>query len=414
MLVTGHNPDQIAFGNTLTDDAHPGRQFHYILSNPPYGVDWKKYQDRVREEHLTLGANGRFGPGLPRVSDGQLLFLLHMVSKMRNDEQGSRIGIVMNASPLFSGGAGSGESEIRRWMLENDLIEAIVALPTDLFYNTGIQTFVWLLNNRKAPGRRRKVQLIDATSERFWQPMRKSLGSKRREIPKDARDEIVRMYEDMLNGGSAYDEFSKIFDFEDFGYREIRVERPLRLSFQVTDERLQALALDRTVLRLSDGERDGLLEFLRASFTDEDIFMSRKSFEKALSQHAKSSNRKIGPPIRKAILNLFAERNENADPCVDSDGRPEPDTNLRDHELVPLTENWLDFFAREVRPFVPDAWVDELYRDERDKSTGRIGFEINFNRFFFKYAPPRPLQEINKEMKQLEADIAALLSEIAA
>ena len=247
MLVTGHNPEQIAFGNTLTEDAHTGKTFHYMLSNPPYGVDWKKYQDPIRAEHETKGFDGRFGPGLPRISDGQLLFLLHMISKMRDDEQGSRIGIVMNGSPLFTGGAGSGESEIRRWMLEKDWVEAIVALPTDLFYNTGISTYVWLLNNRKPKARRGKVQLIDASSERFWKSMRKSLGSKRREIPEAARHEIVRIYAEMLNGGGAYGEFSKIFDTTDFGYREIRVERPLRLNFQVTPERLARLAKEKAV-----------------------------------------------------------------------------------------------------------------------------------------------------------------------
>jgi type I restriction enzyme M protein len=183
MLVTGHDPEQIAFGNTLTQDAHKDKRFHYMLSNPPYGVDWKKYQDPIKNEAETLGFAGRFGAGTPRMSDGQLLFLQHMISKMRDDEIGSRIGIVMNGSPLFTGGAGSGESEIRRWMLENDWVEAIVALPTDLFYNTGIQTYVWLLTNRKPPVRRGKVQLIDASGERFWKAMRKSLGSKRREIP---------------------------------------------------------------------------------------------------------------------------------------------------------------------------------------------------------------------------------------
>ena len=232
MLVTGHDPEQIAFGNTLTNDAHRGKTFHYMLSNPPYGVDWKKYQDPIDEEAEALGKDGRFGAGLPRVSDGQLLFLQHMVSKMRQDEVGSRIGIVMNGSPFFTGGAGSGESEIRRWMLENDWVEAIVALPTDLFYNTGIQTYVWLLTNRKPKVRRGKVQLIDASSERFWKPMRRSLGSKRREIPEESRKEIVRIYARMLNGNGEYAEFSKIFNVSDFGYREIRVERPLRRSFK--------------------------------------------------------------------------------------------------------------------------------------------------------------------------------------
>jgi type I restriction enzyme M protein len=217
MLVTGHDPENIAFGNTLTQDAHPQRKFHYMVSNPPYGVDWKKYADPIKAEAENLGMSGRFGAGLPRISDGQLLFLQHMISKMRDDEQGSRIGIVMNGSPLFTGGAGSGESEIRRWMLENDWVEAIIALPTDLFYNTGIQTYVWLLSNRKQADRRGKVQLIDASGERFWKSMRKSLGSKRREITDEACDEITRIYSEMLNGGGEHADVSKIFATTDFG-----------------------------------------------------------------------------------------------------------------------------------------------------------------------------------------------------
>jgi type I restriction enzyme M protein len=217
MLVTGHDPEQIAFGNTLTHDAHKGRRFHYMLSNPPYGVDWKKYADPIKDEHERLGRNGRFGAGLPRISDGQLLFLQHMISKMRDDEAGSRIGIVMNGSPLFTGGAGSGESEIRRWMLENDWIEAIVALPSELFYNTGIQTYVWLLTNRKEAKRRGKVQLIDASGERFWRPMRKSLGSKRREIRDEAREMIGHIFHEMANGDGKWTDVSKIFDTSDFG-----------------------------------------------------------------------------------------------------------------------------------------------------------------------------------------------------
>jgi len=241
MLVTGHNPENIAYGNTLTQDAHANRKFHYMLSNPPYGVDWKKYADAIKEEAAEQGMSGRFGAGLPRISDGQLLFLQHMISKMRNDEQGSRIGIVMNGSPLFTGGAGSGESEIRRWMLENDWVEAIIALPTDLFYNTGIQTYVWLLTNRKQPERRGKVQLIDASGERFWKSMRKSLGSKRREITDDACDEIARIYAQMLNGNGEWGDVSKIFATTDFGYREIRVERPRRVVFRGNVEQRQTL-----------------------------------------------------------------------------------------------------------------------------------------------------------------------------
>ncbi|WP_084327668.1 type I restriction-modification system subunit M [Salinarimonas rosea] len=412
MLVTGHDPEQIAFGNTLTQDAHKGKRFHYMLSNPPYGVDWKKYQDPIKTEAETLGFDGRFGAGTPRISDGQLLFLQHMISKMRDDEAGSRIGIVMNGSPLFTGGAGSGESEIRRWMLEKDWVEAIVALPTDLFYNTGIQTYVWLLTNRKPENRRGKVQLIDASSERFWSSMRKSLGSKRREIPDEARAEIVRIYAGMLNGNGEYGEFSKIFDTADFGYREIRVERPLRLNFQASQERIARLRDEKVIQRLSEDEREEIEVVLLGM--GETLFKNRDAFEKALNKALKAKGVKIGAPARKTILSALSERDEEADICTDKDGNPEPDMELRDHELVPLKEDWRDYFARDVTPFVPGAWVDESYRDARDGEIGRVGFEINFNRYFYRYVPPRPLEEIDAELRALEAEIAGLLKEVAA
>jgi type I restriction enzyme M protein len=413
MLVTGHNPEQIAFGNSLTEDAHAGLFFHYMLCNPPYGVDWKKYQDFIRAEYATLGFDGRFGPGLPRVSDGQLLFLLHMIAKMRDDEQGSRIGIVMNGSPLFTGGAGSGESEIRRWMLERDLVEAIVALPTDLFYNTGIQTYVWLLNNRKRSERRGKVQLIDASSERFWKPMRKSLGSKRREISKEGREEIVRIYAGMLDGEGEWADFSKIFATTDFGYREIRIERPLRLAFQVNDAGLEKLAADRAVMKLSEGDKERLLTALDNGLAGE-RFTNREAFSAAVDRALRGAGIAPGAGIRKAIVNAFGERDEEADLCTDAKGNPEPDPELRDTELVPLGEDWRDYLAREVTPFVPDAWVDESYRDERDQEVGRVGYEINFNRYFYTYIPPRSLEEIDAELRQLEAEIAALLQQVTA
>lgn len=411
MLVTGHDPEQIAFGNTLTQDAHKDRSFHYMLSNPPYGVDWKKYQDPIKSEAETMGFSGRFGAGTPRISDGQLLFLQHMISKMRDDEDGSRIGIVMNGSPLFTGGANSGESEIRRWMLENDWVEAIVALPTDLFYNTGIQTYVWLLTNRKPAHRRGKVQLIDASGERFWRSMRKSLGSKRREIPDEAREEIVRIYADFLNGESGASDVAKIFDTEDFGYREIRIERPLRLNFQASDERLARLADQKPFARLDPTEQDQIQIALRG--LSDQVFRNRDQFEKALGKVLKGAGLKIGAPIRKAILAALSERDEEADICRDKDGNPEPDADLRDHELVPLKEDWRGYVAREVIPFVPDAWVDENHRDARDGKVGRVGYEINFNRYFYTYVPPRPLEEIDAELKALETEIAELLKEVA-
>ncbi|MEW2912294.1 class I SAM-dependent DNA methyltransferase [Leisingera sp. JC11] len=411
MLVTGHDPENIAFGNTLTQDAHKGKQFHYMLSNPPYGVDWKKYQDPIKEEAATLGYDGRFGAGLPRISDGQLLFLQHMISKMRDDLQGSRIGIVMNGSPLFTGGAGSGESEVRRWMLENDWVEAIIALPTDLFYNTGIQTYVWLLTNRKDIARQGKVQLIDASGERFWRSMRKSLGSKRREIPEDATREIAEIYHDMLNGNSGWEDVSKIFDTTDFGYREIRVERPLKLRLEVTEEALEAVFEAKPVQRLDTVAQEAIRAAL-AALIGVGAWMDREAFLKALKVALKAEGVKIGAPVIKAIIATLGERDDEAAICRDKDGNPEPDTSLRDHELVPLGEDWRDYVAREVTPFVPDAWVDKSHCDATDGKVGRVGYEINFNRYFYTYVPPRPLEEIDAELKALEAEIAGLLKEV--
>lgn len=411
MLVTGHDPENIAFGNTLTQDAHRGKQFHYMLSNPPYGVDWKKYADPIKDEAATLGHHGRFGAGLPRISDGQLLFLQHMISKMRDDLQGSRIGIVMNGSPLFTGGAGSGESEIRRWMLENDWVEAIIALPTDLFYNTGIQTYVWLLTNRKDAARQGKVQLIDASGERFWRSMRKSLGSKRREIPEAATREIAEIYHDMLNGNSGWADVSKILDTTDFGYREIRLERPLKLRFEVTEEGLHALFEVTPVQKLDATAQESLRRALQ-SLVGDGAWLDRVAFLKALKAALKAEEAKVGAPVLKAIIAALGERDEEAKVCLDKDGNPEPDTSLRDHELVPLGEDWREYVAREVTPFVPDAWVDESHRDATDGRVGRVGYEINFNRYFYTYVPPRPLEEIDAELKALEAEIAGLLQEV--
>lgn len=410
MLVTGHDPEQIAFGNTLTNDAHRTKKFHYMITNPPYGVDWKKYQDSIKEEAETRGFDGRFGAGTPRVSDGQLLFLQHMISKMRDDEAGSRIGIVMNGSPLFTGGAGSGESDIRRWMLENDWVEAIVALPTDIFYNTGIQTYVWLLTNRKPKERQGRVQLIDASSERFWQPMRKSLGDKRREIPEEARHEIVRIYRSLTSGQAPKEwcEYSKVFDVADFGYREIRVERPLRLNFQASVERIERLKGETAFRKLSSGEQASIAAAL-ASLTPNTVFTNRGAFEKAINKAIKAAGLTLKAPVKKIILAALSERDEEADICTGSDGRPEADPDLRDYELVPLKEDWRAYIAREVIPFISNAWVDESYRDVRDGEIGRVGYEINFNRYFYQYVAPRPLKEIDIELKQLESEISELL-----
>ncbi len=412
MMVKGHDASRIAYGNTLTQDAHKGETYQYLISNPPYGVDWKRYAAPIREEAEDLGFEGRFGAGLPRISDGQFLFVQHMVSKMRDDENGSRMGIVMNGSPLFTGGAGSGESEIRRWLMEKDLVEVIIALPTDIFYNTGIQTYIWILSNRKAEERRGKVQLIDASGERFWQSMRKSLGSKRRMIGDDARAEIVRIYGDFLNGESGYGDVSKVFNTTDFGYREIRVERPLRLKFEVTEDRLQQISKHRRFAELGDAG-EGLIRSIERQLGGH-VWMDRSDFLAALNKSLKPFGKNVSAPLKKGIIDILGEMDEDAEICLDSKGEPEPDPKLRDHELVPLGEDWETYFAREVEPFVPDAWVGTSHCDATDGEVGRVGYEINFNRYFYQYVPPRPLEEIDAELKALEAEIAGLLNEVVA
>jgi type I restriction enzyme M protein len=298
-------------------------------------------------------------------------------------------------------------------MLENDWVEAIIALPTDLFYNTGIQTYVWLLTNRKDPARQGKVQLIDASGERFWKPMRKSLGSKRREIPQDATDEIARIYHDMLNGNSDWADVSKIFDTSDFGYREIRVERPLKLRVEWSEPGKEALQEAKPFQKLDADAQSKVLTLVQ-SLLSGGRWMNADNFAKAMDDLFKTSGLKIGAPVKKAILNAFAERDDEAETCTDKKGNPEADTSLRDHELVPLGEDWKGYVAREVTPFVPDAWVDEGYTDAQDDKVGRVGYEINFNRYFYQYVPPRPLAEIDAELKELEAEIAGLLKEVVA
>nr|WP_235971442.1 N-6 DNA methylase [Palleronia pontilimi] len=410
MLITGHDPENIAPESTLANDAHPEKRFHYMLSNPPYGVDWKDDQDVVKAEAESLGHEGRFGAGTPRVSDGQLLFLQHMISKMRDDEAGSRIGIVMNGSPLFTGGAASGESEIRRWILENDWVEAIVALPTNLFYNTDIQTFVWILSNRKTTNRRGKIQLIDASVDEFWTPLRKNLGQKNREIHDEARENIVRVYGSFSNDDSRESTVSKIFDVADFGYREIRIERPLQLSFQVNEERLARLRDEKAFLALGAEDQVDLLRVLGE--IPKSIFKSRKKFSDELSKVFHGLNFKVGAPVKKAILNSLSKRDQSASICTDKKGNPEPDTDLRDHEVVPLKEDWREYFEREVKPFAPDAWVDEKHIDKTDKQIGRVGYEVNFNRHFRPYRKPREIDDIDKEIFAILDSLAKNIEEM--
>ena len=430
----GRDAENVLFGSTLSNDRHAGDGFDYLIANPPYGKDWKRDQDAVRDEH-DRGASGRFSPGLPRISDGQLLFLLHMLAHLKAPAQGgSRVAIIMNGSPLFTGDAGSGESEIRRWILENDLLEALIALPEQLFYNTGIATYVWVLTNRKRPKRRRRVQLVDATS--FWNLLRKSLGAKRREVPFERKQDILRLLADFEDGATRKVErdgeerevvVSRVYPTTHFGFRKITVERPLRLDFQAGPERIARLDDERAFANLAVSRKRGAakakdeaagrkqqaaIRALLRSLPDK-LFLDRAAFEAELSEAARKATLTLAAPIRKAILSALSERNDEAAICRDRDGRPEPDPELRDTENVPLSEDVESFFEREVKPHVPDAWIDTARRDPQDGEVGLVGYEINFNRYFYEYRPPRPLEEIEADIQQVEKEIVAMLREMA-
>lgn len=407
MMLKGQDASHIVCGNSFTEDGHTGRTFDYLLANPPFGVEWKKVEHEVRREH-EKGFNGRFGAGLPRVNDGSFLFLQHMISKMKPPaEGGSRLAIVFNGSPLFTGAAGSGESEIRRWIIEHDWLEAIVALPDQLFYNTGISTYFWIVTNRKRRERRGKVQLVDARD--YWIKLRKSLGEKRKEISGEQIAEITRLYSDFVEN-----ERVKIFPNEAFGYQRITVERPLRLRFEVTGETVARLAQTKQWMKLSPREQAWLTEKLRplegTSTTD------RKALTKLLNLVPKA--------FEKPLWDVLAVPDPEAPIVTNQKGEPEPDPDLRDNENVPLPPVpviWAenpdarlagveyrtavdDYMAAEVLPYIPDAWVDH--------SKTKIGYEIPFTRHFYKYTPPRPLEEIDAEIKALEAEIQSLLQEV--
>jgi type I restriction enzyme M protein len=399
MLIKGQDVANIKFGNTLSDDQLPNEKFDYMLANPPFGVDWKKIQRTVENEHTHKGHDGRFGPGTPRVSDGSLLFLLHLISKMRpRNEGGSRIAIILNGSPLFTGGAGSGESEIRRSILENDLLEGVVALPTDMFYNTGIATYIWILSNRKPASRKGKVHLLNATES--FAPMRKSLGSKRRYMTDDQQDDIVRDYGDCLVA-----ENCKVFDTTDFGFRRITVERPLQLAFHPHDEaRIAALRADKPWTRLGAELQRAILDALAKLDAK---YLSRSAFKKAL----KKAGAEVSAVQFKLLQKHLGEHDPEAEVCMVK-GKPEPDPSLRDYENVPLKEDIQEYFAREVLPHVPDAWIDESKRDAEDGEIGIVGYEIPFNRHFYKYVLPRPLEEIDADLDTVSATIMDLLREV--
>jgi len=466
MLIKGEDADNIALGDTFTKDAHARdeqgqkRRFDYMLANPPFGVEWKQQQRYIEHERDTLGFNGRFAVGTPRINDGALLFLQHMIDKMRlAPDGGSRIGIVFNGSPLFTGDAGGGESEIRRWIIENDWLEAIVALPEQLFYNTGISTYIWVLTNRKDASRKGKVQLIDARNH--WVPMEKSLGNKRRRVgdPSDkVKDpdhigDITGLHGQLADGASRWVLFdkdgkvadlraaapttptpegqiwktlvvSKVFDNEDFGYHKVTVERPLRLNFHATPERVACLedesgfknlatsAKKDEAARLKDIEageaRQQQIRNLVAEFAKRhpEPINDRKVFLERLKPVDRELEVRLVAPELKAVVNALGERDEEAEICRNRDGEAEADAELRDTENVPLKESIQTYFEREVLPHVPDAWIDH--------SKTKIGYEIPLNRHFYRYEPPRELAVIEREIKLLEADIVRLLGEVTA
>lgn len=402
MKEVSHNGggDNVRFGDSFLEDQFAGETFDYFLSNPPFGVDWKKQQKEIQREHDKLGMSGRFGAGLPRVNDGALLFLQHMWSKREDvkpseHKHGSRLAIVFSGSPMFTGGAGSGESEIRRWIIENDWLEAIIALPEQMFYNTGIGTYIWILTNRKEKRRKGKIQLLDARD--IWTPggsedSKRSLGDKRRHLTEAQIQEIVKLYAAFENGPR-----SKIFDNADFGYTRVTVERPLRLALEMTAEG------EKTFLKecpdLSDDLSAIVEELGREPILDWPGAWARiEVLLKKCGSRWKATEQKL-------FRQTFTRRDPNATP-VPRGGRDqgfEPDPELRDFENVPLKQDIDEYFAREVEPHVPDAWMD------RDKD--KVGYEINFNRHFYVFTPPRSLSEIDADLKKAEEEIARLLGE---
>ena len=434
--------DNIAFGSTLSKNAHDGTKFDYLIANPPYGKDWKRDKQAVEREH-ERGANGHFAPGLPRISDGQTLFLLHMLAHARPAESGgARIAIIMNGSPLFSGDAGSGESEIRRHILEQDLLETLIALPEQLFYNTGIATYIWLLTNRKPASRRGKVQLIDATA--LFTPLPRSMGDKRREIsPEDAKKVLRLRHHIRDDQGIASGQdgeraaASRVLPTCTFGFRKVTIERPLRLNFQATPERIARLegqaafrklaetkacgAAGREAVKAGRAQQRAILTMLRR-FPDH-LYTDRQTFTEDLAEATGRARIKLSTVLRRAILTALGERDPTAEICWLASGEPEPDPELRDTERVPLTEDddpvdeagthasVRAFFEREVKPYAPDAWINTEKRDRQDGHVGIVGYEINFKRYFFSPTQPRPLTEIEADIRAAHADILRMLEE---
>lgn len=408
MLMKGERDENIKGPfSTLSKDQFRDMRFDFIISNPPYGRKWEQDEEEVTKE-AEKGFEGRFGAGLPRINDGQLLFLQHMISKMKTKEK-SRIAVITNGSPLFTGDAGSGESDIRKWMIENDYIEAIIALPDQLFYNTGIRTYIWVLTNEKPTERVGKIQLIDAASK--FKGMRKSLGFKRHCLGEDDIKEILQYYEKFENS-----ENCKLFDNEYFGYTKLIVERPMQLNYQITEERLENLYTFNAFAKLSESKKENpdlkLKEEEEGKKQQEGIIKSLKKIGNHLYKNWDEFEIKVKGVLKGLNLNLnfiknivlaLSEHDDTAEYVLDAKGKKQPDSNLRDSEKVPLKQDIEKYFEKEVKPYYPDAWMD--------RSKDKIGYEINFTQYFYKYVPPRPLEDIEKDIKKVTGEIQELIKE---
>jgi len=427
MLLKGEDPERIKGGDsehskasTLSNDAHADTQFDYVISNPPYGVEWKKDKVAVEKEY-ERGFSGRFGADLPRISDGQFLFIQHVISKFKSKIYGgSDAVIITNASPFFTGDAGSGESNIRRWLIEEDLVEAVIALPEQLFFNTGIPTYIWIFSNRKPKEREHKIRLIDARDRKT--PLRKNLGNKRYEISEENLEVIINDYldESKRNG------HIKVFDASEFGYRAVTIQRPLRLKFDITKENLERVKQHKDFLtdhpskkKGEKGEKENkewqiLREAIFAALESllGKIYLDREVFLLELNKVFKKESIKVPAKHLKTIWKTLGEHDESAEVCKDKDGNPEADNDLKDVERVPLDEDIDVYFKREVAPYVPDAWIDRTVCDEKDGQVGKVGYEIPFTRYFYKYSPPRKPEEIEQEIKVLEKEILELMQEL--